>query len=94
MRRRLSSSACSPSHAGSADASQLAARCIACHSTSGQGAIPLLEGQPKAYFVAQMQAFRERRRTDMAMIKLADELSERDVAYLADHYAARGTRPP
>lgn len=78
-----------PSRADTADASRLAARCTVCHSASAQAAIPLLEGQPKAYFVAQMRAFRDRRRTAPVMVNLADELSEHDVASLAGHYAAR-----
>ena len=50
--------------------------------------VPLLEGQPKAAFLAQWRAFRERRRTAPAMVGLADQLSEREVNDLADHYAA------
>ncbi|MGJ7498198.1 c-type cytochrome [Variovorax sp. RT4R15] len=50
--------------------------------------MPLLEGQPKAYFIAQWRAFRERKRTAPVMANLAAELSEQDVDDLADHYAA------
>ena len=49
--------------------------------------LPLLEGQPKAAFIALWRAFRERKRTAPVMVGLAEELSEQDVNDLADHYA-------
>jgi cytochrome c553 len=54
--------------------------------------LPLLEGQPKAAFMAQWRAFRERRRTAPAMVGLADQLSEQEVDDVAEYYAA--LRPP
>lgn len=48
----------------------------------------MLEGQPKAAFIAQWRSFRERERTAPVMVSLAQELSERDVDDLAEHYAA------
>lgn len=67
-----------------------AARCASCHSSAEtiHSTVPLLEGQPKAYFIAQWRAFRERERTAPAMVNLAAELSEKDVDDLAEHYAA------
>ena len=67
-----------------------AARCVPCHSSTEtiHSMLPLLEGQPKAAFIAQWRAFRERKRTAPAMIGLAEELSERDVNNLAEYYAA------
>lgn len=67
-----------------------AARCASCHSSTEtiHSMVPLLEGQPKAAFLAQWRAFRERRRTAPAMVGLAEELSEQEVNDLADHYAA------
>jgi cytochrome c553 len=67
-----------------------AARCVPCHSSTEtiHSMLPLLEGQPKAAFIAQWRAFRERKRTAPAMIGLVDELSERDVNDLAEYYAA------
>lgn len=67
-----------------------AARCASCHSSTEtiHAALPLLEGQPKAAFIAQWRAFRERKRTAPVMLSLAQELSERDVDDLAEHYAA------
>lgn len=67
-----------------------AARCASCHSSTEaiHSTVPLLEGQPKAYFIAQWRAFRERKRTAPVMVNLASELSEQDVVDLAEHYAA------
>src|SRR5918993_4646583 len=74
-----------------------AARCVSCHSSSEtiHSMLPLLEGQPKAAFIAQWRAFRERKRTAPVMVNLADELSARDVNDLAEYYAALlPSRPP
>ena len=66
-----------------------AARCASCHSSTDTtlSTVPLLEGQPKAYFIAQWRAFRERERIAPLMVSLAAELSEREVEDLADYYA-------
>lgn len=67
-----------------------AARCASCHSSTQaiHSMLPLLEGQPKAAFIWQWRAFRERKRTAPVMVSLAQELSEQDVDDLAEHYAA------
>jgi cytochrome c553 len=67
-----------------------AARCVSCHSSTetSHSMLPLLEGQPKAAFIAQWRAFRERTRTAPVMVGLAAELSEQEVDHLAEHYAA------
>ena len=67
-----------------------AARCVSCHSSTEtiHATLPLLEGQPKAAFIAQWRAFRERQRTAPVMVSLAAELSEQEVDDLAEHYAA------
>jgi cytochrome c553 len=71
-----------------------AARCVSCHSSTEpiHSALPLLEGQPKAVFIAQWRAFRERKRTAPAMVGLAEQLNEQDVNDLAEYYA--GLLPP
>lgn len=71
-----------------------AARCISCHSSAEpiHSTLPWLEGQPKAAFIAQWRAFRERKRTAPVMVSLAQELSEQEVNDLAEYYAA--LRPP
>ncbi len=67
-----------------------AVRCVYCHSSTQtiHSFVPRLEGQPKSAFIAQWRAFRERKRTAPLMISLADELSEREVDDLAEHYSA------
>jgi cytochrome c553 len=67
-----------------------AARCVSCHSSTEtiHAMLPLLEGQPKAAFMVQWRAFRERKRTAPVMVSLAEELSEQDVDDLAEYYAA------
>jgi len=67
-----------------------AARCASCHSSSEtiHSSVPLLEGQPKAYFIEQWRAFRERKRSAPVMASLAAELSAQEVDNLASHYAA------
>ena len=64
-----------------AGAQLAAARCVSCHSSTEaiHSIVPLLEGQPKAYFIAQWRAFRERKRTAPVMVSLTAELSEQDV---------------
>jgi cytochrome c553 len=71
-----------------------AARCVSCHASTEtiHSMLPRLEGQPKAAFIAQWRAFRERKRTAPVMVSLAQELSARDVDDLAEHYAA--LQPP
>ncbi len=67
-----------------------ASRCVYCHSSrdTTHSFVPLLEGQPKSAFIAQWRDFRDRKRTAPLMVGLAEELSERDVEDLAEHYAA------
>lgn len=80
-----------PAAADAAAGARLAAaRCVSCHSSSEtiHAMLPLLEGQPKAAFIAQWRAFLERKRTAPVMVGLAEELSEQDVDSLAEHYAA------
>jgi len=77
------------SAADTVELNRLAARCAVCHSAAAQATSPLLEGQPEAYFIAQMRAFREGRRTNPPMVAFANELSDEDVSALAGYYAAR-----
>jgi len=73
-----------------AGAKLAAARCVSCHSSTDttHSILPLLEGQPKAYFIAQWRAFRERERTAPVMAGLTSELREDQVNDLAEYYAA------
>ena len=81
------------SAADTVELSRLATRCAVCHSAATQATSPLLEGQPEAYFIAQMRAFRERRRTNPPMVAFASELNDQDVSALASYYAAREPAP-
>lgn len=67
-----------------------AALCVRCHSSTEMqnSHISFLEGQPKAAFLAKWRDFREGKRTYPTMIRLAQELSEREVNDLAEYYAA------
>ena len=64
--------------------------CASCHSSTEMthSMLPLLEGQPKAYFIAQWRAFRERKRFAAVKVNLTAQLSDQDVDDLAEHYAA------
>jgi cytochrome c553 len=78
--------------ADSTEGAKLAAvRCVSCHASKEpmHSMLPLLEGQPKAYFLAQWRAFRARKRTAPVMVSLANELNEKAVNDLAVHYAAQ-----
>ena len=72
-----------------------AAKCVSCHASTAtiHSTLPLLEGQPKAAFLAQWRDFRDGRRTAPVMVNLAQELTEREVDDLADYYAALTPAP-
>jgi cytochrome c553 len=79
---------------GAAGERLAAARCVPCHAATERSyrTTPLLEGQPKAAFLAQWRDFRDRKRTAPVMVSLAAELTEQDVDMLAEYYA--GLAPP
>jgi cytochrome c553 len=70
-----------------------AERCVRCHESSVP-ARPLLDGQPQAYLVAQLRAFRERTRSKPAMADLMAALTEQEIRNLAEHYSSREPNPP
>ncbi len=70
------------------------AACTACHSPSGLGntdaGFPVLSGQPKAYVVAQLKAYREAQRSTDAnfggmMRGVAEGLTDTEIDLLADY---------
>lgn len=70
------------------------AACTACHAPSGDGnapaGFPAIGGQPKAYTVAQLTAYREGERTTdqeygAMMRNIAARLTDREIAALADY---------
>jgi len=73
--------------------------CINCHGMTGRGASPLiprLTGQPKDYFVEQMNHFRtdERHNDDMGVMRaFARRLTPEEIQALGDYYAAARPAP-
>ena len=70
------------------------AACIACHSPDGSGnqqaGFPRISGQPSAYIIAQLTAYRERvRATDESlggmMRGVAEGLTDTEIALVADY---------
>lgn len=78
---------------GDADAGKTkAAACAACHGADGNSAIsanPKLAGQNAKYIVSQLQYFKSGERTNPIMQGMASALSEKDMADIAEHYAAQ-----
>src|SRR6266542_1758224 len=77
--------------AGMADAQtpeKKAELCLLCHrAVEGKDNVPILAGQPRQYFINQIDAFKNHRRTDMAMITNAASLSDQDTRDLAEFFA-------
>ena len=65
----------------------LAANCANCHGTDGRaaGAMPALAGQPKAYLVEQMRAYKEGRRTGTIMHQLAKGYTDEQIEAVATY---------
>jgi cytochrome c553 len=68
-----------------------AAVCVICHDVARKDKvqIPVLEGQQRDYFLAQIAAFRAKLRTDGNMDIMVGNLSTTDDQDLADYFAAR-----
>lgn len=65
--------------------------CTACHGAQGVSANPQwpnLAGQNAAYLVAQITAFRDGTRENLAMAPFVASLSDADIQAIADHYAS------
>jgi len=68
------------------------AACQACHGTNGisrSPRIPNLAGQQPDYLVAQLQAFRSGTRKNDLMEAIAAQLSDADIAALAQYWSSR-----
>jgi cytochrome c553 len=64
--------------------------CLLCHKSDNPGAwLPTLEGQTREYLVAQIKAYKEKRRSDTGMQTNTMRLSDRDIRDIADYFAAR-----
>lgn len=81
--------ACAQAADAARSAAVLAGTCANCHGTVGKsaGAMPSLAGQPEAYLVQQMQAFRDGKRPATIMHQLAKGYTDEQIAALAKHYA-------
>lgn len=72
-----------------------AAACTACHGPAGLSQVPdapHLAGQPEAYLVEQLRAYRSGRRVHPAMSVVAKGLGDEDIDDLAAWYSAIGVR--
>jgi cytochrome c553 len=67
----------------------LSSECVTCHQLSGryQG-IPPIVGWPEASFVAIMNEYRERRRSNPVMQTIAAKFSNEEVAALAAYFGS------
>ena len=75
----------------------MAASCAACHGTDGHAvegeAMVALAGYPRESLVAQMQAFRDGRRSATVMHQIARGYSDRQIESLAAYFAAQSAKP-
>lgn len=68
----------------------VAESCIECHRREDRVAsLPQLEGQQPAYLRMELTHFRERHRQAFPMNAIAQDLSDADIAVLADWFAAQ-----
>jgi len=67
----------------------LAANCANCHGTAGnaEGGMPSLAGQPKAYLIEQMKAFRDGKRAATIMPQLAKGYTDTQIEAIADYFS-------
>lgn len=90
------SSAAAPAPARSSQVpdtlAQRALACTACHRAQDQetprGYVPRIAGKPAGYLLEQMRNFRDGRRAHDGMARLMENLDDRFLAELADHFAA------
>jgi len=67
----------------------LASNCANCHGTTGnaKGGMPSLAGQPKAYLIEQMMAFRDGKRVATIMPQLAKGYTEAQIDAIAYYFS-------
>ena len=66
------------------------ARCQACHGMAGisnNDQWPNLAGQKRGYIVAQLKAYRARKRIDESMQLITRKLTDKDIEDLAAYYS-------
>jgi cytochrome c553 len=70
--------------------------CVPCHGMLGVSVAPdapNLAGQPRAYLVDQLKAYRSGKREHAVMAVVAKPLSDLDIAELAEWYASITVEP-
>jgi sulfide dehydrogenase cytochrome subunit len=67
----------------------LASNCANCHGTEGvsAGGMPSLAGQPRGYFITQMQDFKAGKRPATIMHQLAKGYTDAQIELLADYFS-------
>ena len=69
---------------------KLSQQCIACHGADGLGIIdqyPKIAGQSKKYIIKQLNDFRNKTREEPTMYGFTSDLSEQNIADLAEYYS-------
>ena len=90
----LALAAAAPAAAGEAVAPPGAAACVECHAREDRRtSVPQLEGQHAAYLRMELTHFREQHRSAFPMDQVAQDLSDAEIAALADWFAARPWGP-
>ena len=72
----------------------LSSQCSTCHRLDAhEGAIPPLGHLPKDYFLVVMNEYKTGRRTNPAMVSVANSLSQEEIEALAAYYASVTGKP-
>ena len=68
----------------------LSSQCSTCHRLDAfEGGIPPLGHLPKDYFIIAMREYKSGRRSNPAMVSVANALTDEEIAALAAYYAAQ-----
>jgi len=68
----------------------LSSQCATCHRLDAfEGGIPPLGHLPKDYFIIAMREYKSGRRSNPAMVSVANALTDEEIAALATYYAAQ-----
>ena len=68
----------------------LSSQCSTCHRLDAfEGGIPPLGHLPEDYFIIAMREYKSGRRSNPAMVSVANALTDEEIAALAAYYAAQ-----
>ena len=68
----------------------LSSQCATCHRLDAfEGGIPPLGHLPKDYFISAMREYKSGRRSNPAMVSVANALTDEEIDALATYYAAQ-----